>query len=394
MARAQISDARELAGTEKQRGARNFSASPWRLQTTRGHRLVVALALMLAMPTSGAPAQAPPPAFSMHPAPRPLPEIRFENGDGEAMSLADFRGNIVLLNIWATWCAPCRREMPTLERLRAELGGPDFEVVALSIDRQGLPAVREFYAEVSLETLPIYVDQTGAAQRALNALGLPTTLLLDREGNEVGRLLGPAEWDSPEMVAFLRDYLERTSAHERRQWSRLAGVDRDRRPQGRATFLPLTGMCSLTRRSDDELTGNDRRDQAFACARLAQFPALLAARSQRHDRVARGRGRGRRAQLELAGRRGNRAAADRRPAVRGDVCARAVYEQDGGRLVLDRKQPGRDAEAGRAGDGIPQSAGAGPGPAPVRRVDAAGAAERRSCDLLDRPFKTRGKELT
>jgi thiol-disulfide isomerase/thioredoxin len=152
-----------------------------------------------------------PTGFAVHESPRPLPDIQFENGKGEAMSLADFRGKVVLLNIWATWCAPCRREMPTLDRLQATLGGPDFQVVALSLDRKGLPAVQEFYAELDLETLPIYVDQSGAAQRALSVLGLPTTLLLDREGNEIGRLLGPAEWDSPGMVSFIRGYLERQS---------------------------------------------------------------------------------------------------------------------------------------------------------------------------------------
>ena len=171
-------------------------------QAATGVGLAFGLGLLLTMALSDPLAQEPP-AFSMHTAPRPLPEIRFENGDGEVDVARRFPRQVVLLNIWATWCAPCREEMPTLDRLQATLGGPDFQVVALSIDRQGLPAVQEFYAELGLETLPIYVDETGAAQRALSVLGLPTTLLLDREGNEIGRLFGPAEWDSPEMVAFL-----------------------------------------------------------------------------------------------------------------------------------------------------------------------------------------------
>ena len=176
-------------------------------------KLVPAVAIaLLPLAVSIQPAGAQPPAgFVVHESPRPVPEIQFENGQGEAIGLADFRGKIVLLNIWATWCAPCRREMPTLDRLQAELGSPDFEVVALSIDRKGVPAVQEFYAELGLETLPIYVDETGAAQRALSVFGLPTTLLLDRDGNEIGRLLGPAEWDSPEMVSFFRGYVERQS---------------------------------------------------------------------------------------------------------------------------------------------------------------------------------------
>jgi thiol-disulfide isomerase/thioredoxin len=176
-------------------------------------RLILALAtaltaLAVSMQSAGAQAPA---AFAVHESPRPLSEIQFENAQGEAMSLADFRGKVVLLNIWATWCAPCRREMPTLERLQAELGGPDFEVVALSIDRKGLPVVKEFYEELGLRELGMYVDASGKAPRELSALGVPTTLLIDREGNELGRLAGPAEWDSPEMVAFIRGYIEQQS---------------------------------------------------------------------------------------------------------------------------------------------------------------------------------------
>jgi thiol-disulfide isomerase/thioredoxin len=139
-----------------------------------GLGLALALGSLLVMALSDAQAQKPPPAFSMRTTPQPLPEIQFENGQGEAMSLADFKGSVVLLNIWATWCAPCRQEMPTLDRLQSTLGGPDFQVVALSIDRQGLPVVQEFYDELGLETLPIYVDESGKAQRALSVLGIPT----------------------------------------------------------------------------------------------------------------------------------------------------------------------------------------------------------------------------
>ena len=118
----------------------------------------VAIALLpVAASIQTAEAQAPA-GFAVHESPRPLPNIQFENGQGEAMSLADFRGKVVLLNIWATWCAPCRREMPTLDRLQATLGGPDFQVVALSIDRQGVPAVQEFYEEAT-EVLPTLVNR-------------------------------------------------------------------------------------------------------------------------------------------------------------------------------------------------------------------------------------------
>jgi thiol-disulfide isomerase/thioredoxin len=141
-------------------------------------------------------------------APRALPEIRFETGGGEARTLADFRGKVVLLNVWATWCGPCRKEMPTLDRLQARLGGPDFTVVPLSIDRQGVPAVNRFYEEIGIAHLGLYVDSSNRAGAALGLTGLPTTVLIDREGNEVARLVGPAEWDGPDMIALIEQYLK------------------------------------------------------------------------------------------------------------------------------------------------------------------------------------------
>lgn len=139
--------------------------------------------------------------------PRPLPELHFTNANGQPLSLADFRGRFVLLNLWATWCVPCRKEMPTLDRLEVNLGGRDFEVVALSIDRQGLAAVRPFFKERRLKALRIYLDQSGQAASTLGAPGLPTTLLIDRDGREVARKIGPAEWDSPAMEGAIRRYL-------------------------------------------------------------------------------------------------------------------------------------------------------------------------------------------
>jgi thiol-disulfide isomerase/thioredoxin len=140
--------------------------------------------------------------FIVHDAPKPIAAIQFENADGQPRSLADFGGKVVLLNIWATWCVPCRKEMPTLDRLQAKLGGSDFEVVALSIDRR-MDEVRKFFAEVGIQKLMMYRDSSAKATRELGAVGLPTTLLADREGREVGRLIGPAEWDSPEMAEFI-----------------------------------------------------------------------------------------------------------------------------------------------------------------------------------------------
>ena len=148
--------------------------------------------------------QEPPKNFVMHDAPKPVAAINFDDAQGRSRSLAEFKGKVVLLNIWATWCGPCRKEMPALDRLQAALGGPEFEVVALSIDRGGTDAVRKFFADIGIRTLAMYLDSSGQALRTLSALGLPTTLLIDREGREIGRLIGPAEWDSPEMIEFVR----------------------------------------------------------------------------------------------------------------------------------------------------------------------------------------------
>ena len=141
-------------------------------------------------------------ALTWHEAPRPL-DIRFMDADGRERTLTEFRGALVLVNLWATWCAPCLREMPALDRLQGRLGGPDFTIVALSQDRGGMAAVAPFWAAAGLENLTPFIDKDMAAGRRINARGLPTTLLVDRQGREIARLEGPAEWDSPEVVAYL-----------------------------------------------------------------------------------------------------------------------------------------------------------------------------------------------
>jgi thiol-disulfide isomerase/thioredoxin len=152
-------------------------------------------------------------AFAIHPQPQALKEFMFVDDDSKAASLTDFRGKVVLLNIWATWCGPCRVEMPTLDRLQAMLGGPDFEVVALSIDQGGVPVVKDFYEELELKALRIFVDPSMTAPVALNTLGVPTTLLINREGQEIGRYTGPAEWDSPKVEALIRWYQKNRGAN-------------------------------------------------------------------------------------------------------------------------------------------------------------------------------------
>jgi thiol-disulfide isomerase/thioredoxin len=146
--------------------------------------------------------------------PRDLPETRFQDDEGHDLILTDFRGRVVLLNVWAMWCVPCRKEMPTLDRLQAQLGGKDFLVMALSIDREGVAAVKRFYQEVGVERLAIYVDPSSRGSRGLGIQGVPTTLLIDREGREVARKMGAAEWDSPEIVSLVERTMDARSASE------------------------------------------------------------------------------------------------------------------------------------------------------------------------------------
>jgi thiol-disulfide isomerase/thioredoxin len=169
--------------------------------------LAVALSAAALAYAEPALAAKPPQKFIVHDEPKALPELSFNDADGRPKNLAEFRGKVVLLNVWATWCVPCREEMPALDRLQAELGGPDFEVVALSIDRAGMSVVRKFFDEIAIKSLAMYIDESGRALRGLGILGLPATLLIDREGREIGRLIGPAKWDAPEMMAFIRSYL-------------------------------------------------------------------------------------------------------------------------------------------------------------------------------------------
>ena len=146
--------------------------------------------------------------FRTHAAPRPVPDLAFEDGEGRKRTLADFRGKTVLLNVWATWCVPCREEMPALDRLQQKLGGPGFEVLALSIDAGGAAAVRHFFEVTGIRSLGIYIDPSTAAMSALGIVGIPTTLLLDRDGREIGRRTGPVPWDGPEATRMIANHLE------------------------------------------------------------------------------------------------------------------------------------------------------------------------------------------
>ncbi len=140
--------------------------------------------------------------------PAPLPEVQFQDAAGQFHNLAEYKGKIVLVNFWATWCAPCREEMPSLDRLQAALGGPDFTVVIISLDRGGYAKAAAFLNEIGVKNLTSFVDPGIKAARKLGALGLPVTLLLNRKGDEIGRLTGPAEWDQAEARTLIMQHIE------------------------------------------------------------------------------------------------------------------------------------------------------------------------------------------
>ena len=145
--------------------------------------------------------------------PRTLPDLSFQDGDGKKLTLTDFAGKTVLLNLWATWCAPCRDEMPALDALQAELGGADFTVAAVSVDTQAPEKARDFLTELKIEKLAFYADPTAKLFQDLKlagrAVGLPTTILIDKEGCEIGYLPGPANWASEDAKALVQAALSR-----------------------------------------------------------------------------------------------------------------------------------------------------------------------------------------
>ncbi len=138
----------------------------------------------------------------------PMPALDFQGRDGAPTSLAAFRGRVVLLNLWATWCVPCREEMPTLDKLQETLGGPDFEVVAINIDTKRLERVPDFLREANISKLAFYSDPTADAFLRLKTsgkvLGLPTTYLIGRDGCAIATMAGPANWASTDAQALVK----------------------------------------------------------------------------------------------------------------------------------------------------------------------------------------------
>jgi thiol-disulfide isomerase/thioredoxin len=139
--------------------------------------------------------------------PKALPELSFKDADGKALTLADFKGRTVLLNLWATWCVPCRKEMPSLDALQAKLGGEDFQVVAVNVDTRNLDKPKAWLQEVGVSRLGYFADPSMKIFQDLKAagkaFGMPTTLLIDRNGCELGTIAGPAEWASDDAIRLI-----------------------------------------------------------------------------------------------------------------------------------------------------------------------------------------------
>jgi len=140
----------------------------------------------------------------LHPAPRALATAPYHTATGDPVAPIEHKGTVVLLNFWATWCAPCRKEMPMLSALQSELGGPDFEVLTIATGRNDPAAMARFFAEIGVENLPLHTDATSAMAREMGVLGLPATLLIARDGTEVARLLGEADWASDSAKSILK----------------------------------------------------------------------------------------------------------------------------------------------------------------------------------------------
>jgi thiol-disulfide isomerase/thioredoxin len=152
-------------------------------------------------------------AVAVDAAPRPLPALAFENAGGERKQLSDWHGRTVLFNLWATWCVPCRREMPALDALQAKLGGPDFEVVSVNIDTRNTDKPRAWLKEAGVNRLTYYADHSAKVFQDLKAIGkafgMPTTLMVGPNGCELASLAGPAEWASNDAIELVRAALKR-----------------------------------------------------------------------------------------------------------------------------------------------------------------------------------------
>jgi thiol-disulfide isomerase/thioredoxin len=172
--------------------------------------IALALTMTLAGSASGAPANpAPPKGFEQLQDRFLAPKTPFGDEYGTSTTIDAFKGKIVILNFWATWCAPCIKEMPSLERLAARLSAEKFAVIAVSQDKGGASIAKPFLDRIGVRSLPLYVDPNGRLSRDLSVRGLPTTVVIAGDGTVVGKLEGAAEWDANDVVAYLISLFDR-----------------------------------------------------------------------------------------------------------------------------------------------------------------------------------------
>ena len=143
-----------------------------------------------------------------HSTAKPVSAKAFTDPDGGEHRLADYKGKYILLNFWATWCAPCRKEMPSLDNLQETYGGRSFEVVTVATGRNTLPGIKKFFQKAGVTHLPILLDPTQALARDMGVLGLPISVILDPSGNEIARLRGDAEWDTDSAKAIIKALID------------------------------------------------------------------------------------------------------------------------------------------------------------------------------------------
>ncbi len=167
----------------------------------------VLLLLLTALVAPAAAGEPPLGSFVPSETPQPAPEIAFSDGAGKTFDLSDFAGKTVLINLWATWCGPCLREMPSLERLQQHFGDR-LAVLAISEDRGGSKAVDPFIAKLGLKSVKTFLDPKSGVGRAFKVEGLPTSFLIDGQGRVLGRVDGEAAWDLPRMLAVIEPFLD------------------------------------------------------------------------------------------------------------------------------------------------------------------------------------------
>jgi thiol-disulfide isomerase/thioredoxin len=150
--------------------------------------------------------------LNFHATPKPVPDTPYITGEGGEGRLSDYQGKVILLNFWATWCAPCRKEMPMLSQLQSDLGGDSFAVVTLATGRNMVPAMQRFLDDIGVANLPLHRDPKQLVAREMAVFALPTTILIDMQGYEIARLQGEADWSSENARAIIKAVIGKSAA--------------------------------------------------------------------------------------------------------------------------------------------------------------------------------------